>query len=486
MKVGLQYETVIGLEVHCELKTATKIFCSCPTEFGGEENTHVCPVCLGFPGVLPVLNKNVLEYAVRAGLALNCTIADFSKFDRKNYFYPDLPKAYQISQYDLPICKEGRLDIQLSSGDVKRIGITRIHMEEDAGKLLHGGATITTSQYSLVDYNRTGVPLLEIVSEPDMRSAEEARAYVEKLKAILEYIDVSDVKMEQGSLRCDANVSIRPVGSAKLGTKVEIKNMNSFRSLQRAIEYEVKRQQEFIEKGGTIIQETRTWDEDEGISVSMRSKEEAHDYRYLPDPDLVPIRIESSWVREIEDSLPELPDARKERLVKELGLPEYDAAVITGSKALADFFDRTVQKYNEPKTVANWIMGEFLRLLNANSLDIKDSKVTPGSMAALLKIQGAGTISGKIAKTVFEEMFETGKEPAEIIKEKGLVQISDESSLGSVIEGVLAANPQSVEDYKAGKEKAIGFLVGQVMKETKGQANPGVVNKLLKERMSEE
>lgn len=483
--MGKQYETVIGLEVHCELKTATKIFCSCPTEFGGEENTHVCPVCLGFPGVLPVLNRHVLEYAVRAGLALNCAIADFSKFDRKNYFYPDLPKAYQISQYDLPICKEGHLDIQLSGGDVKRIGITRIHMEEDAGKLLHGGATISTSQYSLVDYNRTGVPLLEIVSEPDMRSAEEARAYVEKLKAILEYIDVSDVKMEQGSLRCDANVSIRPMGSLELGTKVEIKNMNSFRSLQRAIEYEVKRQQEVIEDGGTIIQETRSWDEDKGISVSMRSKEEAHDYRYFPDPDLVPIMIEPSWVSEIKNSLPELPDARKIRLVQDMGLPEYDASLITSSRALADFFDNTVKEYNEPKTVSNWIMGEFMRLLNADNMEISDSKVTPKSMAALLKAQSTGIISGKIAKTVFEEMFETGKEPEQIIKEKGLVQISDEGSLGTVIAKVLASNPQSVEDYRAGKDKAIGFLVGQVMKETKGQANPGVVNKLLKDKLSE-
>lgn len=481
----MQYETVIGLEVHCELKTATKIFCSCPTEFGGEENTHVCPVCLGFPGVLPVLNKHVLEFAVRAGLALNCTIADFSKFDRKNYFYPDLPKAYQISQYDLPICKEGHLDIELSSKEAKRIGITRIHMEEDAGKLLHGGATISTSQYSLVDYNRTGVPLLEIVSEPDMRSAEEARAYVDKLKAILEYIDVSDVKMEQGSLRCDANVSIRPVGDTVLGTKVEIKNMNSFRSMQRAIEYEVKRQQKVIADGGTIIQETRSWDEDEGISVSMRSKEEAHDYRYFPDPDLVPIIIDPSWVGEIRDALPELPDARKTRLVQDMGLPEYDASIITGNRALANFFDLTVQEYNEPKIVSNWIMGEFLRLLNANNLDIQQSLVTPKSMADLLKAQGDGTISGKMAKAVFEEMFQTGSEPAQIIKEKGLVQISDEGSLGSVIARIIESNPQSVEDYKAGKDKAIGFLVGQVMKETKGQANPGMLNKLLKEKLTD-
>jgi len=480
--MGVQYETVIGLEVHAELKTNTKIFCSCPTEFGGEANTHVCPVCLGLPGVLPVLNKRVLEFAVRAGLALNCEIASFSKFDRKNYFYPDLPKAYQISQYDLPICKKGYLDIMVD-GTSKTIGVTRVHMEEDAGKLLHGGSTITASHYSLVDYNRTGVPLIEIVSEPDMRSADEARAYMEKLKAILEYIDVSDVKMEQGSLRCDANISLRPAGSEKLGTKTEIKNMNSFRSLQRAIEYEVKRQKEILEEGGTIIQETRSWDEEKGITVSMRSKEEAHDYRYFPDPDLVPVIIDPQWVSEIRDSLPELPDARRERLVNEMGLSGYDAGIITGSRALADYFDQVAAQYNEPKTVANWLMGEFLRLLNAGSMEIKDSKIAPANFAALLKLQADGTISGKMAKAVFEEMFETGKDPEAIVREKGMVQISDEDSLAFIIEKVIASNQGSVQDYRAGKEKAIGFLVGQVMKETKGQANPGVVNKLLKQKL---
>ncbi|QNB47699.1 Asp-tRNA(Asn)/Glu-tRNA(Gln) amidotransferase subunit GatB [Thermanaerosceptrum fracticalcis] len=480
--MSAQYEVVIGLEVHAELKTDTKIFCSCPTEFGGEENTHVCPVCLGLPGVLPVLNKKVLEYAVRAGLALNCEIASFSKFDRKNYFYPDLPKAYQISQYDLPICKKGYLEIEVN-GRKKTIGITRVHMEEDAGKLVHGGATIATSRYSLVDYNRTGVPLIEIVSEPDMRSAEEARAYMEKLKAILEYTGVSDVRMEQGSLRCDANISLRPMGAKEFGTKTEIKNLNSFRALQKAIEYEIERQRDILEEGGKIIQETRSWDEGKGVTVSLRSKEEAHDYRYFPDPDLVPVVIDPQWVQEIRDSLPELPDAKRERLVQEMGLSEYDAGIITGSRALADFFDQVVAEYNEPKTVANWIMGEFLRLLNANNLEVAESKVKPRSLAALLKAQAEGTISGKMAKTVFEEMFETGKEPETIIKEKGMVQISDEGALAAVVEKVIAANPQSVEDYKAGKEKAIGFLVGQVMKETKGQANPGLVNKLLKDKL---
>jgi len=477
-----KYEAVIGLEVHSELKTQTKIFCSCPTEFGGEENTHVCPVCLGLPGTLPVLNEKALEFAVRAGLAVNCQIAGFSKFDRKNYFYPDLDKAYQISQYDLPICKAGYLDISVD-GETKRIGITRIHLEEDAGKLLHGGATITTSHYSLADYNRAGVPLIEIVSEPDMRSADEAKAYMEKLKAILEYIDVSDVKMEQGSLRCDANVSVRLAGASELGTKAEIKNMNSFRALQKAVEYEIERQIEVLEEGGRVIQETRTWDEEKGITLSMRSKEEAHDYRYFPEPDLVPMVVDPKWVEEIKQSLPELPDAKKERLVKVLGLSEYDADIITGSRALAEFFDQTVALVNEPKTAANWIMGELLRLLNANNLEIQQSRVTPVKLAALLKLVAAGTVSGKMAKTIFEEMFASGKDPEAIVKEKGMVQISDEGSLGAIIEKVIAASPQSVADYQAGKEKALGFLVGQIMKETKGQANPGLVNKLLKEKL---
>lgn len=478
------YEAVIGLEVHVELKTNTKIFCSCTTEFGGDPNTHVCPGCLGFPGTLPVMNKKAVEYAVRAGLALNCAINPYSRFDRKNYFYPDLPTAYQISQYFHPICKEGYVEIELG-GKKKKIRINRIHLEEDAGKLLHSGSSITSSQYSMVDYNRASVPLIEIVSEPDMRSPEEARAYLEKLRAILEYTGVSDVKMEQGSLRCDANISLRPVGSTEFGTKTEIKNMNSFRSLQRALEYEIDRQQDVLEEGGTIIQETRGWDEEKGITSSMRSKEEATDYRYFPDPNLPPIVLDPAWIKTIKASLPELPDARKERLVKECGLSEYDAGIITSSRSLAEFFDRTVVLFNEPKTVANWMMGEYLRLLNAEGLEVSESKVTPEKLAALLKLQADGKISGKMAKVVFEELFNTGKEPETIVKEKGMVQISDTGALEEIVMKVLAANPQSVADYQAGKEKAIGFLVGQVMKETKGQANPGIVNQLLKKKLSE-
>ncbi len=478
----MEYEAVIGLEVHTELKTNSKVFCGCTTAFGGEPNTHVCPICLGLPGVLPVLNKRVVEFAIKIGLALNCKIAAFSKFDRKNYYYPDLPKNYQISQYDLPIAAGGYLPIEVN-GETKSIGITRVHMEEDAGKLLHSGESISRSPYSLVDYNRTGVPLLEIVSEPDLRTPEEARAYLEKLKAILQYTDVSDCKMEEGSLRCDANVSIRPVGSDKFGTKTEIKNMNSFRALQRALEYEIQRQREVLESGGRIVQETRSWDEAKGITVSMRSKEQAHDYRYFPEPDLVPLVIEREWVEEIRRSLPELPDARKERLIRDYGLPPYDAGVITSSRDLADFFDRTVALHPDAKTVSNWVMGELLRLLNAGNLDITRSLIKPAGLAELLRLMDQGTISGKMAKVIFEEMFSTGKDPGTIVREQGLVQISDEGELAAVVDRVLAGNPGVVEDFRAGKERALGFLVGQVMKETKGKANPGLVNKLLKERL---
>ncbi|GAW91607.1 Asp-tRNA(Asn)/Glu-tRNA(Gln) amidotransferase subunit GatB [Calderihabitans maritimus] len=477
-----EYEAVIGLEVHAELKTNSKIFCGCTTEFGGAPNTHVCPICLGMPGVLPVLNRNVVEYAIKAGLALNCEIAEFSKFDRKNYYYPDLPKNYQISQYDLPIAKNGYLEIEVD-GQTKRIGITRLHMEEDAGKLIHQGDDIAEAEYSLVDYNRTGVPLIEIVSEPDLRSPVEARLYMEKLKAILQYCDVSDCKMQEGSLRCDANVSVRPKGSTEFGTKTEIKNLNSFKALQRALEYEIKRQIEILEDGGRIVQETRSWDESKGITITLRSKEEAHDYRYFPEPDLVPLVIDREWVERVRQTLPELPDARRRRLMEEYGLPAYDAMVITGSKALADYFDQCVEKFSDAKTVSNWIMGELLRLLNAHNLEVEDSPVKPEGLAELLALINKGTISGKIAKTVFEEMFETGKGAEEIVKEKGLVQITDEKVLAPIVDKVIEENPKSVEDYRNGKDRAFGFLVGQVMKATKGKANPQLVNKLLRERL---
>ncbi len=476
-----QYEAVIGLEVHVELKTRSKIFCDCTTEFGGDPNTHICPACLGLPGTLPVVNKKVVEYAIRAALALNCRIAESSKFDRKNYYYPDLSKNYQISQNDLPIARNGHLDIEVD-GETRRIRINRLHMEEDAGKLVHQG-TITTSPFSLVDYNRAGVPLIEIVSEPDLRSPEEARQYMEKLRTVIQYTGVSDCKMEEGSLRCDANISIRPVGSTKLGTKTEIKNMNSFRALQRALAYEIERHTEVLEEGGRIVQETRTWDEEKGITLSMRSKEHAHDYRYFPDPDLVPLVIEREWVEDIHRSLPELPDARQERYVKEYGLSSYDAGLLTGTKELADYFETCVAAYPNPKTVSNWVMGDLARLLNANNLDITGCPIKPVQLTSLLQLIDKGTISGKIAKTVFEEMFATGKDAKVIVKEKGLVQISDEDTIAVIVDEVIAKNTKSVEDYRSGKERALGFLVGQVMKATRGKANPGLVNRLLKERL---
>ncbi len=477
------YEVIIGLEVHVELKTATKIFCGCTTAFGGEPNTHVCPVCLGLPGTLPILNQKVLEYAVKAGLALNCQIAEYSKFDRKNYFYPDLTKAYQISQYDLPIAEHGYIDI-IVGGKEKRIGITRIHMEEDAGKLVHQGSTITTASGSLADYNRAGIPLIEIVSEPDMRSAEEVKAYLEMLKAIIEYIGVSDARMEQGSLRCDVNLSLRPFGQAVFGTRAEIKNLNSFRSVERAIKYEIARQEDILNDGGQVVQETRTWDETKGQTFSLRSKEDSDDYRYFPEPDLPPIIVDKAWVEQLRQDLPELPSAKKMRLITEDHLPEYDASIITASKGTADFYDGLRKHYDDAKKAANWIMGELMAKMNSQNVDWSELKIIPENMAQLLSELDKGAISGKIAKEVFAEMFDTGKKAAEIIKEKGLVQISDTNAISTVIDDVLANNPKSVEDFKGGKKQAMGFLVGQVMKATKGQANPAVVNQLLNEKLS--
>jgi aspartyl-tRNA(Asn)/glutamyl-tRNA(Gln) amidotransferase subunit B len=474
----MKYESVIGLEVHCELKTKTKIFCGCSTEFGAEPNTHVCPVCLGLPGVLPVLNKEVLHFAIKAGLALHCEILPYSKFDRKNYYYPDLPKNFQTSQFDLPICLGGYLDIEVG-GETRRIRITRIHMEEDAGKLVHSGSTIDSSDNSFVDYNRTGVPLLEIVGEPDLRSGEEAKAYLEKLRSILQYLDVSDCRMEEGSMRCDANISVRPVGTDKLGVKTELKNINSFTGVQKGIEFEAVRQAELLEDGGTIIQETRGWEEGKGITVSQRVKEGSNDYRYFPEPDLIPIEVSPEWIEEIRKELPEMPDARRIRFVEKLGLPEYDANLLTLEKQTADYFEAVVAEGVDAKTASNWMLGEFAKQLNVSGLTADKAPVKPAQLAALLSLMAKGTISGKIAKSVLPEMWTSGKSAEEVVKDKGLVQISDTGALEEIIKSVIAANPQSVADYKAGKKKAVGFLVGQVMKQTKGRANPGVVNQLL-------
>jgi aspartyl-tRNA(Asn)/glutamyl-tRNA(Gln) amidotransferase subunit B len=475
------YEAVIGLEVHVELKTRSKIFCSSATEFGADPNSHVCPVCLGLPGVLPVVNRQVVAYAIKAALALNCEIAEFCKFDRKNYYYPDMPKNYQISQYDLPLARNGYLEIEVD-GRRKRVGIVRLHMEEDTGKLVHQG-TITTTPYSLVDYNRAGVPLIEIVSAPDLRTPEEARAYMEKLRSVIQYTGVSDCRMEEGSLRCDANVSVRPVGSRELGVKTEIKNLNSFRSLQRALAYEIQRQIEVLEEGGRIVQETRTWDEGRGVTLSMRTKEEAHDYRYFPEPDLVPLVIDRAWVEEIRRTLPELPDARRARFMEQYGLSAYDAGVLTATREMADYFEECLQHYPDPKTVANWVMGDLSRLLNAANAEITACRVRPAQLGQMLRLIDRGTISGKIGKALLEEMFISGRDPEEIVREKGLVQITDEGALAAVVEEVMAAHPKVVEDYRKGKEKALGFLVGQVMKATKGKASPEVVNRLFRERL---
>lgn len=472
-----KFETVIGLEVHVELHTKSKIFCGCATSFGAEPNSNTCPVCLGHPGTLPVLNRQAVEYAMKAAMALNCKIGSVSKFDRKNYYYPDSPKAYQISQYDQPIGEHGYIDIEVD-GKLKRIRINRVHLEEDAGKLTHvmGG--------SLVDFNRVGTPLIEIVSEPDLSSPEETYAYLEKLKAIMEYCDVSDVKMEQGSLRCDANVSIRPIGQAELGTKAELKNMNSFRGVVRGLEYEIARQIDVVESGGKVVQETRRWDEAQGRTFSMRSKEEAHDYRYFPDPDLVVVHIDDEWQERVRASIPELPDARKSRYMNEMGLSAYDAGVITSSIQLADLFEESLQYTDDAKAAANWIMGELLGYLNANNMELSDSKLTGKGLGEMVGLIEKGTISNKIAKTVFKMMLETGKSPQAIVEEQGLVQISDEGAILEIVDRIIAANPQSVADYQAGKEKAIGFLVGQVMKETRGKANPALVNKLMTDRLN--
>ena len=470
------YEVIIGLEVHAELSTNTKIYCNCTTEFGADPNTHCCPICTGMPGTLPVLNEKVVEYAVKMGLATNCKIARFSKQDRKNYFYPDLPKAYQVSQYDLPLCEHGYVDINLEDTQ-KRIGITRIHIEEDAGKLIHDAYTGDT----LVDMNRCSVPLIEIVSEPDIRSAKEAVSYMQTLKSILEYLEICDCKMQEGSLRCDVNLSVRKKGESKFGTRTETKNLNSFKAIQNCIEFEAKRQIEELENGGKIFQETRRFDDAKGIGYSMRTKENAQDYRYFPEPDLAPICLSEEYIESIKNNLPEMPHVKKNRYINEYMLSEYDADILTMSKKTAEYFEKVVKKCNNPKLVANWIMGDFARLLNENEISIDESKISPDNLADLIILIDKGTISSKIAKTVFEEMFKTGKEPNDIVKESGLTQISDEEEIKNIVKKVVDNNPKSIEDYKAGKDRALGYLVGQVMKESKGKANPGIVNKLLLE-----
>jgi len=479
----MKYEPVIGLEIHSELKTATKIFCGCATTFGAEQNTHTCPVCLGLPGVLPSVNKKVVEFAIKAGLATNCKINKYSKFDRKNYYYPDLPKNWQTSQYDLPIAYEGFVDIEVD-GEKKTVRLTRIHMEEDAGKLVHSGTTIKDSATSNVDYNRTGVPLIEIVSEPDMHSAAEARAYMEKIKSILEYIDVSNCRMEEGNLRADINVSLRPVGSDKLGTRTEMKNINSFKALEDAINYEIERQAEVLDDGGKIIQETRTWNPEKGITQSMRSKEDAHDYRYMPEPDLPPIVTTDEEIENFRKSLPELPDARRARLTKTFGLSDYDAGIITSSRAMAEYFDTVVENGADAKLAANWIMSDLSKNLNAENLTIENSPVEAERLAEMILLIQKGTISGKIAKTVFAEMWKSKDTAEKIVKDKGLVQITDTGEIEKVIDEVIAQNEKAVNDYRGGNKKAVGALVGQVMKLTKGKANPQMVNQLLAKKLN--
>ncbi|MEW6552813.1 MAG: Asp-tRNA(Asn)/Glu-tRNA(Gln) amidotransferase subunit GatB [Actinomycetota bacterium] len=481
------YEAVIGLEIHAELKTLSKMFCACDASFGGEPNSRTCPVCLGLPGVLPVLNRRAVELATRLALALHCEIATRSIFHRKNYFYPDMPKNFQISQYDLPLGVGGHLDLEMEDGTV-RVGITRVHLEEDTGKTVHVGESgrIHGSEYSLEDFNRAGVPLLEIVSEPDIRTPEQARAFLQELKSIMEHLEISDCRMEEGSLRCDANISLRARGSDGFGVKAEVKNMNSFRALYRALDYEIGRQEGVLAQGGEVVQETRHWDADAGVTTPLRTKEYAFDYRYFPEPDLVPLELDRAFVGEVESALPELPAQRRRRFREDLGLPEHDASLLTSSKALGDYFEDTVRAGADPKAASNWMMGELSAHLNAQNMEIDEVRVSPAQLAAMLALIGKGVISGKIAKSVFEEMLQSGRDAEAIVRERGITQISDEEELARHIEEAIRENPASVEDFRRGKEKALGFLVGQVMRKTRGRANPQAVNGMLRDRLERE
>ena len=480
-----EYEPVIGLEAHVELYTNTKMFCGCRLSFGEEKNIYTCPVCLGHPGSLPVINKKAIEYAAKIALTLNCKIKKYTIFHRKNYFYPDMPKNYQISQYDLPLGVGGYLDVDMDSY-IRRVRITRVHMEEDTGKLLHKGTTgrISESEASIVDFNRAGTPLIEIVTEPDIRSPEEAKEYMIVLRNLILYLDVSDCSMEEGSLRCDANVSVRKTGEDKIGTKTEIKNLNSFKFLQKGLEYEVKRQVKVLEAGGEIIQQTRHYDSKTGTTKALRSKEEAHDYRYFPEPDLVPIYIEDKMIEDIRKTIPELPSVKAKRFEKQYSLPKYDSSFLANNKDLADYFEQCCKHYDNAKNIANWIMSDFSALLNKEKMTIKDSRVNPENLCKMLEIIDKGKINSKIAKSVFEEMFSTGGNPQKIIEDRGLEQISDEGLLEAIIEEVIKDNPGAVEQFREGKDKAIGFLIGRVMAKTKGKANPGMVNDIITKKLS--
>ena len=474
----MDFIPIIGLEVHAQLKTRTKIFCGCSTAFGAPPNTHTCPVCLGMPGVLPMLNRKVVDFSIKMALATHCTVQKESRFARKNYFYPDLPKGYQISQYEMPLATGGWLEIEID-GRTRRIGITRIHMEEDAGKLIHD----PHRPISRVDLNRTGVPLMEIVSEPDLRSAAAAGEYLRRLRAILRYLDISDGNMEEGSFRCDANISIMPEGSTVFGTRAEVKNLNSFKHVEKALVYEIARQKEILLDGGQVVQETRLWQPDRGQTVSMRGKEDAHDYRYFPDPDLLPLVIDTAWIERLRAEMPALPAERKTRYMADYGLSAADAAVLTGSRELSDYFEACLTEFDQPKTVANWIMGDLLGLLNARGLEIDASPVSPAALAGLLKLLDAGLISGKIAKTVFEAMAESGKSAQAIVAEQGLVQVSDSVAIDPIVDAVIGAHPAEVQRYRGGQKKLMGFFVGQVMQQTRGKANPKVVNEILRKKL---